>query len=233
MLQARARDTAMPPRLLAQAEAILLGRPAVPARESRFFPVWWLALRRRWFYLLPAGAAAGFLALAGLAAFFWFDSRARAERRVTAPVSAKAGALTAPGGVAWGPDLSAALIALHAATVASKRGDEIASSDPSLVAAWFSGRLPFAVTVPSLPGAQLLSGRVVKTGVTATACLLFERDGVLVSVFQAATLGRPPADRSTTDSKGFRAMSVSGGGVTRTLVAALPPDDFEALARTF
>jgi len=234
LLAARARDTTVPARIHAQAEAILLGRPAVPAREGRFFPAWWLALRRRWFYLLPAGAVAGFLALAGLGAVFWYESHPKPERRQQPPIPARSAQNPIPPGIiASAADPAAALVALHAATVASKRGDEIASSDPALVTAWFSGRLPFAAAVPNLPGATLLSGRIVRAGVTQVACILFERDGVLISVFETAAPRQPAGDRVVLESKGFRSVSVSSGGVTRTLVAALPADEFDSLARSF
>src|SRR2546425_2442399 len=58
-LASRAREMPPPPRIVAQAEAILSGRPAGNARRDRYAETWPAALRRRWFYLLPAGAAAG------------------------------------------------------------------------------------------------------------------------------------------------------------------------------
>lgn len=213
LVRAQFRGETASRRLRAQAEAILLGRPAETERETSV-PSWWPAVRRRWFYALPASLAVGFLILA--MALLWVGIKSREAARSIPRTEAPA---VDP---AW-----SALLAAHREAVAPDAGNQIWTAEVSTLRAFFDRRLPFAVRVVRLPSATLLGGRVLSLNGVSAACLVYDHAGIAVSVFEMPeSSGAAPSNARTPGSglevgPGFSGITYAASGLRFRIVGAL------------
>lgn len=172
---------------------------------------------RRWRpWLIPAGLAAGAIALVTVAGFLTLRPSA---------------------------SLVAELVAKHIAYAQIERPVELSSSDRADVEQWLRERTGLKVTVPDFTraGIRLLGARLTDARDRVAAYLLYEKGRTLLSVFvvpivasdvdaaqPAATYhGRPYIVR---DVNGFRTVSWRAGSTLFALVSSLDHDALLACA---
>lgn len=112
--------------------------------------------------------------------------------------------------------LAAEVVAKHLLYAGSgARGLELATADPSRLAAWLEGRLGFAVSLPLLarPGERLLGGRVTSLADLPAAYLLYEREGHRTSLLVAAGTAPGPARAAREVVEGEEVYTTALGGV--------------------
>ncbi len=117
---------------------------------------------------------------------------------------------------------------------------EFSSPEPKMVAEWLSDRVEFAITVPQLPGARLLGGRLSTLADRRMAVTFYEIAGRRLSFFQMPAQGL--ATRSLRrmnlngrefrcgHRKGVEVMTWTNRDVLFALVADLPEEDLLRLA---
>ncbi len=137
--------------------------------------------------------------------------------------------------------LAAALAEDHLLYAARPDPAEFRSKDPSAVSNWFSGHVDFAVGPMSLPGTELLGGRLCTLADRRAALWLYRSGDRRVSLFQMQAQGLPLGSfRRMTDSgrpylcshrKGVSVLAWTRRDVLFALVSDLPEDDLLRLAR--
>ncbi len=130
--------------------------------------------------------------------------------------------------------VTAEMIDVHVATLASAGPMDIVSTDRHTVKPWFQGRIPFTFNLPELrdSGFTLLGGRVTYLSQAPAAQLLFEIRKHKVSVFiQQGSAQAQAALPAATNFNAFAIRSWKQGGLRYLLVTDASPDDADALTR--
>jgi anti-sigma factor RsiW len=155
-----------------------------------------------------------------------------------AAVVVSAGMLVVP---AWrgSPPLVETLVDTHIAYTQLERPAELASDNPSEIAAWFRQRAGLRIVVPdySSAGIRLVGARLADAHERGAAYLLYEKGHVIVSVFMLPLGGNAPALGGTRVSyrgheyrryehKGYRTIFWTDGRAAYGLISML---DYDAL----
>jgi anti-sigma factor RsiW len=123
----------------------------------------------------------------------------------------------------------------HDAFAAARAPLDVITSDPARLVAWFAGRVPFTLRLPSLdsPDLRLVGGRLMEVAGGLAGYVAYRKGDALVSLGVApARAGRPPegAEREAFRSLQFH-LSRTGGhnviswtdrGLAYALVSDLP-----------
>lgn len=140
--------------------------------RSRLRPSPWAFLRRPW-VLHPAVAFALLFAVVSVV-WWWRD-----------------------GGTQQGYEaIARALVADHMQYLHVSDPSEIASADPSTLAVWFQGRVPFLVSIPQPREVRLLGGRLCSPLGSRGAVVFYEHQGKRLSLFTMTADVLPPAERT-------------------------------------
>lgn len=170
---------------------------------------------RRWrAWLVPAGLAAGAVALVTVAGFLALRPSA---------------------------SLITDLVDKHSTYAQIEHPVELSSSDRGEVEQWLRERTGLRVTVPdfSRAGIRLLGARLTDARDRVAAYLLYEKGRTLLSVFVVPVVGSDAAQPATTyhgrpyivrDVSGFRTVSWHAGGTLFALVSSLDHDALLACA---
>ena len=168
---------------------------------------------------------------------------ARWRRRSSAPIVAAASIILLGVAVAGllrqrstpisSPDVLSALADDHAHTLADTH---IASTDQATVARWFSSRVPFAVTVPVLPGMAIREARVVMVDGRASAVVEYAVHSEVMSYFIIPTRDDRSRDAGPlrfvhASRNGYQVVSWHEPGLLHAMVGNVSPSQLERLAR--
>ena len=92
--------------------------------------------------------------------------------------------------------IARALVADHMQSLHTSNLSDIASADPSTLAAWFQERVPFPVQVPQSRDVRLLGGRLCSPLGHHGAVVFYEHQGKRLSLFTMAADVLPPEERA-------------------------------------
>jgi anti-sigma factor RsiW len=123
---------------------------------------------------------------------------------------------------------------LHDAYVEGGTPLDVSTSDPARLAAWFSGRVPFALSLPRVEqaGLRLVGGRVVNAGEDLAAFVAYRQGEAHVSVAVAAAREVAPRGAESeafrtlrfyfSRQRGHNVISWTDGALSYALVSDLP-----------
>jgi anti-sigma factor RsiW len=122
------------------------------------------------------------------------------------------------------------LVSDYLSSLPEVRPVEVASNDPSEVARFFSGKTPFAPVVPSLPGADLLGGRLC-TVAGRHVELLFYTHSASRQSFSLFVCDHAVGNPGCQEHRGHQVCGRRFGNLTLLAVGEIPGHALEEILR--